>query len=89
MPASRCLPGLNTGKKMDITEAIIRWLMQHLAGLLIALMGFIAGIGWLAVAGKGILVQLVLLLAMGVAIAVLLHLIDVTTEKKGDNDVRK
>lgn len=82
--------GLSIGKKMDITEAIIRWLTRHLAGLLIALMGFIAGIGWLAVAGKGILVQLVVLLVMSVSIAILLHLIDITTEKKGDNnDVRK
>lgn len=71
---------------MDITEAIIRWLARHLAGLLIALAGFIAGVGWLAVAGKGMLIQLVVLMAMSVAIAILLHLIDVTTEKKGDND---
>lgn len=74
----------------DITEAIIRWILKHLAGLLIALMGFIAGIGWLAIAGQGILVQLVVLAAMAAGIAVLLHLIDITTDKKGDkNDVQR
>jgi hypothetical protein len=75
----------------DITEIITKWILQHLAGLLIALMGFIAGIGWLSVAGQGILIQLVILAAMAAGIAVLLHLIDVTADKKkGDNnDVRK
>jgi fatty acid desaturase len=75
---------------MDITEAIIRWILRHLTGLLIALAGFIAGVGWLSVAGMGILAQLVLLIAMSVLIAALLHLIDISAEKKGDdNDVRK
>jgi hypothetical protein len=74
----------------DITEAIIKWLLRHLAGIVVALVGFIAGIGWLAVAGSGIVVQLVMLAAMSAAIAVLLHLIDVTKVTKGDNDdVRK
>jgi len=70
----------------DITEEIIRWILRHLTGLLIALMGFVAGISFLSVAGRGILVQLIVLIAMSILIAALLHLIDVTTEKKGEND---
>jgi hypothetical protein len=74
----------------DITEIITKWILEHLTGLLIALMGFIAGISWLAVAGQGILVQLVVLAAMAAGIAVLLHLIDVTKDKKGGNgDAKK
>jgi hypothetical protein len=71
---------------MDIPEAIIRWLLRHLMGFVIALAGFLAGIGWLSVAGKGILAQLIALIAMSVLIAALLHLIDITSSKKGDND---
>jgi hypothetical protein len=71
---------------MDIPEAIIRWLLRHLTGFVIALAGFLAGIGWLSVAGKGILAQLIALIAMSVLIAALLHLIDITSSKKGDND---